>query len=205
MERQSLQWGFLINSKTLINYEIKTKEVRLIGADGEQLGIVPTIVAIKKAEEAGFDLVEVSPNAKPPVCKLMDYGKFQYEQSKKVHSMKQHQRTGQVKELKFRPHINDHDLGIKIHYMERFLEEGNKVEVALAFRGRELIRSEIGAELMQKMIAALGSKAIVESPPKFEGTSMTMVLVPAPPTKNASKDSKGGDEDLSSHDDFKVT
>ncbi len=77
MERQSLQWGFLINSKTLINYEIKTKEVRLIGADGEQLGIVPTIVAIKKAEEAGFDLVEVSPNAKPPVCKLMDYGKFQ--------------------------------------------------------------------------------------------------------------------------------
>jgi translation initiation factor IF-3 len=148
-------------------------------------------VAIKKAEEAGFDLVEVSPNAKPPVCKLMDYGKFQYEQSKKVHSMKQHQRTGQVKELKFRPHINDHDLSIKIHYVERFLEEGNKAKVALVFRGREMIRSEIGTELMQKMISALGPKAIVESPPKFEGSSMTMVLAPAAPSKPPSRESKG--------------
>lgn len=131
----------------------------------------------------------------------MDYGKFQYEQSKKVHSMKQHQRTGQVKELKFRPHINDHDLGIKIHYVERFLEEGNKAKVALVFRGREMIRSEIGTELMQKMITALGPKAIVESPPKFEGTSMTMVLAPAAPPKSASKDSKGTDDDASSPKD----
>ncbi|MCL4486317.1 MAG: translation initiation factor IF-3 [Nitrospirae bacterium] len=190
-----------MNSKTRINYEIKTKEVRLIGADGEQLGIVPTIVAIKKAEEAGFDLVEVSPNAKPPVCKLMDYGKFQYEQSKKIHSMKQHQRTGQVKELKFRPHINDHDLGIKIHYVERFLEEGNKAKVALVFRGREMIRSEIGTELMQKMITALGPKAIVESPPKFEGTSMTMVLAPSAPPKTPSRDLKEGEGERSPQKD----
>ena len=125
----------------------------------------------------------------------MDYGKFQYEQSKKVHSMKQHQRTGQIKELKFRPHINEHDLGIKIHYVERFLEEGNKAKVALVFRGREMIRSEVGTELMQKMINALGSKAIVESPPKFEGSSMTMVLAPAPTGKVVPKESKDVESD----------
>ncbi len=155
----------------------------MIGADGEQLGIVPTLIAVRKAEEAGYDLVEVSPNAKPPVCKLMDFGKFQYEQSKKVHSMKQHQRTGQIKELKFRPHINEHDLEIKIHYVERFLEEGNKAKVALVFRGREMIRADIGTELMQRIINALGVKALIESPPKFEGSSMTMVLAPAPSGK----------------------
>ncbi len=153
------------------------------------MGIIPTNIAIKKAEEAGYDLVEVSPNAKPPVCKLMDFGKFQYEQSKKLHSMKQHQRTGQVKELKFRPHINEHDLDIKIHYVERFLEEGNKAKVALVFRGREMVRYEVGAELLKKMIAALGPKAIVESPPKLEGSNMTMVLAPAnAPTRPAGKD-----------------
>ena len=154
------------------------------------MGIVPTVMAIKKAEESGFDLVEVSPNAKPPVCKLMDFGKFQYEQSKKVHTMKQNQRTGQVKELKFRPHINEHDLQIKIHYVERFLEEGNKAKVALVFRGREMIRYEVGAELMQKMIAALGSKAIVEAPPKLEGSNMTMVLAPASLPKTSAKENK---------------
>ena len=180
----------MINPKTRVNHEIKTKEVRLIGAEGEQLGIVPTVMAIKKAEESGFDLVEVSPNAKPPVCKLMDFGKFQYEQSKKVHTMKQNQRTGQVKELKFRPHINEHDLQIKIHYVERFLEEGNKAKVALVFRGREMIRYEVGAELMQKMISALGSKAIVEAPPKLEGSNMTMVLAPASLPKTSEKENK---------------
>jgi len=152
-------------------------------------------MAIKKAEETGFDLVEVSPNAKPPVCKLMDFGKFQYEQSKKVHTMKQHQRTGQVKELKFRPHINEHDLDIKINYVERFLEEGNKAKIALVFRGREMIRYEVGAELMQRMIAALGPKAIVESPPKLEGSNMTMVLAPAAPPKISAKDSRETDSE----------
>ncbi len=133
--------------------------------------------------------MEVSPNAKPPVCKLMDFGKFQYEQSKKLHSMKQHQRTGQVKELKFRPHINEHDLGIKIHYVERFLEEGNKAKIALVFRGREMVRYEVGAELLKKMISALGAKAIVESPPKLEGSNMTMVLAPAnAPTRPGAKE-----------------
>lgn len=150
-------------------------------------------MAIKKAEETGFDLVEVSPNAKPPVCKLMDFGKFQYEQSKKVHTMKQHQRTGQVKELKFRPHINEHDLGIKIHYVERFLEEGNKAKVALVFRGREMIRYETGAELMQKIITTLGPKAIVEAPPKLEGSNMTMVLAPAAPPRATTKESEDGE------------
>jgi translation initiation factor IF-3 len=153
-------------------------------------------VAIKKAEETGYDLVEVSPNAKPPVCKLMDFGKFQYEQSKKLHSMKQHQRTGQVKEIKFRPHINEHDLGIKIHYVERFLEEGNKAKVALVFRGREMVRYEVGAELLKKMISTLGSKAIVESPPKMEGSNMTMVLAPAnPPRPSGKEDGEVSPED----------
>jgi translation initiation factor IF-3 len=154
-------------------------------------------VAIKKAEETGYDLVEVSPNAKPPVCKLMDFGKFQYEQSKKIHTMKQHQRTGQVKELKFRPHINEHDLQIKINYVERFLEEGNKAKVALVFRGREMIRYEVGAELMQKMIVALGPKAIVESPPKLEGSNMTMVLAPASVPKPYSQENREGSSESS--------
>jgi translation initiation factor IF-3 len=176
-----------INPKPRVNHEIKIKEVRAIGPEGEQLGIFPTIVAIKKAEELGFDLVEVSPNAKPPVCKMMDFGRFMYEQSKKVHAMKQNQRSGQVKEVKFRPHINEHDLSTKINYVQRFLEEGNRAKINLMFRGREMIHTEVGAGIMQKIITSIDPRGIVEVPPRMEGSSMTMVIAPNPAYKPSEK------------------
>ena len=151
----------------------------MIGPEGEQLGIFPTHVAIKKAEEQGFDLVEVSPTAKPPVCKMMDFGKYMYEQSKKVHVMKQHQKSGQIKEVKFRPHINEHDLETKINYVQRFLEDGNKAKISMMFRGREMIHTEVGKELLQKIIVATEGVAVLEVPPRMEGSNMTMTLAPA--------------------------
>ncbi len=131
----------------------------------------------------GYDLVEVSPTAKPPVCKMMDFGKFMYEQSKKVHAMKQHQKSGQVKEVKFRPHINGHDLDTKINYVQRFLEDGNRAKITLMFRGREMIHTEVGKELMQRIVVATEPYGIVEVPSRMEGSNMTMTLAPAPAAK----------------------
>jgi translation initiation factor IF-3 len=166
--------------------------VRAIGPNGEQLGIFPTHLAIKKAEELGFDLVEVSPTAKPPVCKMMDFGKFMYEQSKKVHAMKQHQKSGQVKEVKFRPHINEHDLGIKIHYVQRFLEDGNRAKITLMFRGREMIHTEVGKDLMQRIVTETEPYGIIEVPARMEGSNMTMTLAPFPTPISTKPAGKGG-------------
>ena len=168
--------------------------MRAIGPNGEQLGIFPTHLAIKRAEELGFDLVEVSPTAKPPVCKMMDFGKFMYEQSKKVHAMKQHQKSGQVKEVKFRPHINEHDLDIKIHYVQRFLDDGNRAKITLMFRGREMIHTEVGKDLMQKIVVETEPYGIIEVPPRMEGSNMTMTLAPFPTVNNVKPVGKGGPE-----------
>ncbi len=183
-----------INPKPRVNYEIKIKEVRVIGPEGEQLGIFPTHVAIKKAEEQGFDLVEVSPTAKPPVCKMMDFGKYMYEQSKKVHAMKQHQKSGQIKEVKFRPHINEHDLETKINYVQRFLDDGNKAKISMMFRGREMIHTEVGKELLQKIIAATEGTAVLEVPPRMEGSNMTMTLAPVAPAAKTGKSPGAGEK-----------
>ncbi|WP_077397768.1 MULTISPECIES: translation initiation factor IF-3 [Leptospirillum] len=183
-----------MNPKPRVNYEIKIKEVRVIGPEGEQLGIFPTHVAIKKAEEQGFDLVEVSPTAKPPVCKMMDFGKYMYEQSKKVHAMKQHQKSGQIKEVKFRPHINEHDLETKINYVQRFLEDGNKAKISMMFRGREMIHTEVGKELLQKIIVATEGVAVLEVPPRMEGSNMTMTLAPATTQGKAGKTAGTGEK-----------
>ena len=114
---------------------------------------------------------------------MMDFGKFMYEQSKKVHAMKQHQKSGQVKEVKFRPHINEHDLDTKINYVQRFLEDGNRAKITLMFRGREMIHTEVGKDLMQKIVVATESSGIVEVPARMEGSNMTMTLAPAPAPK----------------------
>jgi len=155
---------------------IKVKDVRVISADGEQLGILDTREAIKRAEEAGLDLVEVAPTAKPPVCRIMDFGKYKYEIAKKAHESKKHQSVIVVKEIKLRPRTDDHDVQFKTNNIKRFLEEGNKVKVTIMFRGREMAHTTYGRALLERILADLRNEAAVEQPPRMEGRNMTMLL-----------------------------
>ncbi len=159
-----------------INREIRGKEVRLIGLGGEQLGIVPVPEALRKAEEVGYDLVEVAPAATPPVCRIMDYGKYKYEQQKKQHSAKQ--RASHLKEVKFRPFTNRHDLEFKVKHALRFLEEGHKVKVTVMFRGRELAYQDAGRALLAKVVEQVGVHGQLEIPARMEGYNLSMTLTP---------------------------
>lgn len=161
-----------------INEEIKAKEVRLISPDGEQLGILPLREGLRMAQEKELDLVEISPNAKPPVCRIMDYGKFKYEQSKREKEARKKQKIISVKEVKIRPNIEDHDLEVKTKNALKFLKEGDKVKVTLMFRGRELAHAELGKQLLNKMAESAKELAIVERLPKVEGRNMVMILAP---------------------------
>ncbi|ARF50145.1 translation initiation factor IF-3 [Pantoea ananatis] len=165
-----------------INSEIRATEVRLTGVEGEQLGIVSLREALEKAEEAGVDLVEISPNAEPPVCRIMDYGKFLYEKSKSSKEQKKKQKVIQVKEIKFRPGTDDGDYQVKLRNLIRFLEEGDKAKITLRFRGREMAHQQIGMEVLNRVRKDLCDDldlAIVESfPSKIEGRQMIMVLAP---------------------------
>jgi translation initiation factor IF-3 len=152
------------------------QNVRLISPDGEQIGIVSTKEALQKAENYGLDLVEVSPNAKPPVCRIMDFGKYKYEQSKKEKISKKKQHTITVKELRLRPRTDDHDLETKLRHARKFLEQKNKVKITIMFRGREMSYQDFGYELMDKVEESLEDIAKVESEPKMEGRRMIMVL-----------------------------
>ncbi|WP_183634922.1 translation initiation factor IF-3 [Niveibacterium umoris] len=162
-----------------LNGEINVSEVRLVGEDGEQLGIVPTRQALEMAEEAGLDLVEIAPLAKPPVCKLMDFGKFKYQESKKAHEAKLKQKQIQVKEVKLRPGTDENDYQIKLRNMTRFLQEGDKVKVTLRFRGREMAHQEFGVRQLERIKADLEAVGTVEQFPKLEGRQMIMVLAPS--------------------------
>ncbi|GAA5181387.1 translation initiation factor IF-3 [Niveibacterium umoris] len=153
--------------------------MRLVGEDGEQLGIVPTRQALEMAEEAGLDLVEIAPLAKPPVCKLMDFGKFKYQESKKAHEAKLKQKQIQVKEVKLRPGTDENDYQIKLRNMTRFLQEGDKVKVTLRFRGREMAHQEFGVRQLERIKADLEAVGTVEQFPKLEGRQMIMVLAPS--------------------------
>ena len=153
-------------------------EVRLIGIDGEQIGIVGIESANKMAEDAEVDLVEIAPLAKPPVCRLMDYGKFKYRESKKRHEAKLKQKQIQVKEVKFRPRTDDADYKIKVRNLIRFLKEGDKTKVTLRFQGREMAHQELGAKLLERVKADLEADGIVEQFPKMEGRQMVMVVAP---------------------------
>ncbi len=155
---------------------IKVKEVRVISADGEQLGILDTREAIKRAEEAGLDLVEVAPTAKPPVCRIMDFGKYKYEIAKKAHESKKHQSVIVVKEIKLRPRTDDHDVEFKTKNIKRFLEDGNKVKVTIMFRGREMAHTTHGRALLDRILVDLQNDAAVEQSPRMEGRNMTMML-----------------------------
>jgi translation initiation factor IF-3 len=161
-----------------INNRIRAKEVRLIDPDGNQLGITPIRRALENANEFGLDLVEVSPNANPPVCKIMDYGRYKYELTKKQQEAKKKQSTFQIKEIKVRPKTGDHDLQVKIGHIRKFLEKKDKVKVTVIFRGREITLSQTGRELLEKIATETTEIAVVEQYPKFEGRTMVMILSP---------------------------
>lgn len=161
-----------------INSSITVDEVRLVDAEGEMQGVVPLAKALSMAEEAGLDLVELSPNATPPVCKILDYGKYKYEQQKKANEARKKQKTVDVKEVKMSPRIEKNDYDVKMRNANRFLEAGDKVKVSMRFRGREMAHQNIGRELFDKMIEDLGENVTVELPPKMEGRQMIMIVAP---------------------------
>lgn len=161
-----------------INDRIRVSEVRLVAADGKQLGVVPIREALQMAEEQGLDLVEVAPQARPVVCRIMDYGKFRYEQQKRDREARKRQKTITIKEIKLRPNIDEHDYLVKMRNAERFLREGDKVKCTIMFRGREIIHRELGQRLLTRLAADLQELAKVEREPLMEGRNMIMVLVP---------------------------
>ena len=161
-----------------LNDEINTPELRLIGADGEQVGIVSLTEALEAAETAGMDLVEIVPNAEPPVCRVMDYGKFVFEQKKQKQAAKKKQKQVQVKEVKFRPGTGEGDYQVKLRNLVRFLKDGDKTKVTMRFRGREHAHRELGLELLQRIEAELAEYAETEQKPQMEGRQMVMVLRP---------------------------
>lgn len=157
---------------------IRVREVRVIDPDGNQIGILPIKEALASAADFGLDLVEVSPTAKPPVCKIMDYGRFKYEQTKKLQEAKKKQTTFQLKEIKVRPKTGEHDLQTKLGHIKKFLDRKDKVKVTVMFRGREISLSARGRELLAEIAAKVDDLAVVEQEPKFEGRTMIMVLAP---------------------------
>ena len=160
------------------NREIRIPKVQLIGADGENMGVVPTDQALRMAEEAGLDLVEISPNVEPPVCKILDLGKLKYANQKKAAEARKKQKIVEVKEIKMRPNIDTHDYEVKMKAMGRFFDEGDKVKVTLKFRGREMAHQELGMKLLLQVKDDTTEIAKVEAEPKLEGRQMMMVLAP---------------------------
>ena len=161
-----------------INNRIDAREVRLIDAAGENVGVVPIRQAIMMAEEASLDLVEISPDAKPPVCKILDYGKFKFQEQKKAAEARKKQKVIEIKEIKMRPMIDDHDYDVKMRAIKRFFEEGDKVKVTLRFRGREIAHQDIGLRLLERVKQETQEVAKVESEPMLEGRQMIMILAP---------------------------
>jgi translation initiation factor IF-3 len=161
-----------------VNWEIRAPEVRVIDADGKQAGILAVKEAIRLAEEQGLDLVEVAPGASPPVCRVMNYGKYKYQQNKRSQEAKKHQTVIHVKEVKVRPRTEEHDYQFKLRHILRFIEEGNKVKVSLLFRGREIAHPEFGREMLTRIQEEVKEKATVEQAPRMEGRIMVMILSP---------------------------
>ncbi len=164
--------------RTRINNEITAPQVRLVDEEGEQVGVLPVKDALQKAVEAELDLVEIAPNAKPPVCRIMDYGKFLFEQNKKRHAAKKKQKLVHVKEMKFRPGTDEGDYQVKLRNLTRFLEEGDKAKVTLRFRGREMAHQDLGHKLLKRIETDLLEYGTVEQFPKMEGRQMVMILSP---------------------------
>ncbi|MEX0974269.1 MAG: translation initiation factor IF-3 [Bacillota bacterium] len=169
-----------ISQDQRVNESIRVREVRLVGVDAEQLGIVPTHEALKMARERGLDLVEVAAQARPPVCRIMDYSRWKYEQSKRMKEAKKKQKVQDVKEIKMRPTIDDHDFDVKAKACDRFLSDGDKVKATIMFRGREMAHLENGQKVLEKLLEMVKDLCVVERPPRIEGRNMIMVLSPRP-------------------------
>ncbi len=161
-----------------VNKRIRAKEVRLIDADGEQLGVVPFMEALATAKSHGLDLVEVAPNVSPPVCRIMDYGRYKYQQNKKLQEAKKRQSTFQVKEIKLRPRTGEHDFQVKMRHVKRFLDNRDKVKVTVIFRGREMAYTNLGVALLQRVVEETAEFAAVEQEARREGRILVMVLAP---------------------------
>jgi translation initiation factor IF-3 len=161
-----------------VGRRIRVPEVRVIGGDGSQVGIVPTHEALRMAEDQGLDLVEVSPRAVPPVCRIMDFGRFKYQESKKEKASRRHQSTVVIKEIKFRPKTDRHDLDFKLKHIRRFLGEGNKVRLMIVFRGREIVHPETGQAMLDLVSKEVAEISVIEQKPSMEGRRMVMVLGP---------------------------
>ena len=166
------------NDGPRVNHQINVPQVRLVAEDGSMVGVVPTREAISMAANVGLDLVEVSPNATPPVCKILDLGKFKYEEQKRKNEARKKQKVIEVKEIKLRPGIDTHDYDVKMRSIHRFLEEGDKVKVTMRFRGREMAHPELGMKLLQQVKADFEPVAKVEYEPRLEGRQMIMILAP---------------------------
>lgn len=170
--------GWKIDKNVRVNEKIRAKEVRVVGPDGKQIGIMPLKEALKIAEEMDLDLVEVAPQAEPPVCKVMDYGKYRYEQSIKEREARKKQTVITYKEMKMRPKIDIHDYEVKKRHIERFLKAGHKVKVTVMFRGREMSHTELGLNLLRRLAEEVSELGTVESEPKLDGRNMQMILAP---------------------------
>ncbi|HOW75402.1 MAG TPA: translation initiation factor IF-3 [Candidatus Competibacteraceae bacterium] len=166
------------NNELRLNEEITGREVRLLDQDGEQAGVVPLVQARRMAEEAELDLVEISPNAKPPVCRIMDYGKYRFELAKKQGEARKKQKQIQVKEIKFRPGTDEGDYQVKLRNLIRFLSEGDKAKITLRFRGREMAHQDIGVSLLKRVEDDLTPYGVVEQRPRMEGRQMVMTIAP---------------------------
>lgn len=171
------------NARIRINEKIRIPEIRVIDADGNHMGMMLTAEALKMSREAGLDLVEVSRDASPPVCKIMDYGKYKYQLSKKCHDAKKHQRVIHVKEVKIRPGTEKHDYQFKLKNIMKFLNSGNKVKITLIFKGRETTHKHLGLKMLERVIEDVNEVGGVESSPKVEGRRMIMILSPKSPSK----------------------
>lgn len=170
----------IISTEHLINEEIRAKEVRLIGSNGDQLGIKPFREALQIAQDAGLDLVNVAPTAKPPVCRIMDYGKYRYEMQKKEKEARKNQKVVELKEVRFSATIDEHDFQTKLRNVVKFLKDGDKVKMSVRFRGREIAHADIGQKVLERVAAEVEDISVVERKPKLEGRSMIMILSPKP-------------------------
>lgn len=161
-----------------VNEDIRAPQIRLIDQDGEMIGVMSARDALARAYEVGMDLLEISPNAEPPVCKITDFGKFKYEQQKKANEARKRQKVVEIKEIKVRPNIDDHDYEVKMRQMKGFIEEGDKVKVTLRFRGREMAHQDLGAKVLERIRNEMAEAVKVESMPRLENRQMIMVLAP---------------------------
>ena len=170
----------VISKKALINEEIKAKEVRVVSADGAQIGVLSIEKALRMAFEAGLDLVEIAPEGKPPVCKILDYGKYRFEMQKKEKEAKKNQKVVELKEIRLSLNIDTNDFNTKVNQAAKFLQQGHKLKVSIRFRGREMAHTSLGLDVHKRFAEALEGKAVIDKQPKLEGRSMMMFMSPAP-------------------------